>query len=94
MSRSLKDQTLALAGVFQAANLVQQIAHNGQCNEASLKTSIRSLFATNPEQYADRERQGAHRPGRIAPFWTRFVLIVNLLLGLAKPPRRDQARRR
>ena len=40
MSRSLKDQTLALAGVFQAANLVQQIAHNGQCNEASLTGDI------------------------------------------------------
>ena len=53
MSRSLKDQTLALAGVFQAANLVQQIAHNGQCNEASLDTSIRSLFATNPENTLD-----------------------------------------
>ncbi len=36
MSRSLKDQTLALAGVFQAANLVQQIAHNGQCHSGCL----------------------------------------------------------
>lgn len=49
MSQSLHDQTLALAGMFQAAQLVQQIAHNGQCSEASLETSIRALFATNPE---------------------------------------------
>lgn len=53
MSRSLHDQTLALAGVFQAANLVQQIAHSGQCHESSLETCIRSLFATNPDSTLD-----------------------------------------
>ncbi|EMP55680.1 lysogenization regulator [Marinobacter santoriniensis NKSG1] len=53
MSRSLHDQTLALAGLFQAAALVQQIAHRGQCSEASLETSIRSLFATNPDSTLD-----------------------------------------
>lgn len=53
MSRSLDDQTLALAGVFQAANLVQQLAHNGQCSETSLETCIRSLFATNPASTLD-----------------------------------------
>lgn len=53
MSRSLHDQTLALAGVFQAANLVQQIAHSGQCHESSLATCIRSLFATNPDSTLD-----------------------------------------
>lgn len=49
MSRSLHDQTLALAGVFQAATLVQQMAHQGQCAESSLETSVRSLFATEPD---------------------------------------------
>ncbi|AOY87404.1 lysogenization regulator HflD [Marinobacter salinus] len=53
MSRNIHDQTLALAGVFQAANLVQQLAHNGQCSEASLETCIRSLFATNPASTLD-----------------------------------------
>lgn len=48
MSRSLEDQTLALAGVFQAAALVQQLAHRGQYNEASFETCIGSLFATDP----------------------------------------------
>ena len=37
MSRSIHDQTLALAGVFQASALVQQIAHSGQCAESSVK---------------------------------------------------------
>ncbi|MGO1658850.1 MAG: high frequency lysogenization protein HflD [Marinobacter sp.] len=53
MSRSLHDQTLALAGVFQAANLVQQIANNGSCNESSLETCLRSLFATDPASTLD-----------------------------------------
>lgn len=49
MSRSVNDQTLALAGVFQAAALVQQVAHTGQCAESSFETSMRSLFATDPD---------------------------------------------
>src|SRR5690554_2081877 len=53
MSRSLHDQTLALAGVFQAANLVQQIANNGNCNTDSLETCLRSLFATDPASTLD-----------------------------------------
>jgi high frequency lysogenization protein len=53
MSRSLRDQTLALAGIFQAAALVQQIANSGQCADSSLETCIRSLFATNPANTLD-----------------------------------------
>jgi high frequency lysogenization protein len=53
MSRSLQDQTLALAGVFQASALVQQVARSGQCAESSLETCIRSLFATDPASTLD-----------------------------------------
>ncbi|TGN41427.1 high frequency lysogenization protein HflD [Marinobacter confluentis] len=53
MSQTLRDQTLALAGVFQAAALVQQVAHSGQCADSSLETSIRSLFATDPATTLD-----------------------------------------
>ncbi|OEY67203.1 high frequency lysogenization protein HflD [Marinobacter sp. X15-166B] len=49
MKRSLTEQTLALAGVFQAATLVQQIAHTGRCADASFQASARSLFQTSPE---------------------------------------------
>lgn len=49
MSNSISDQTLALAGVFQAATLVSQVAHQGTCAESTLETSLRSLFVTNPE---------------------------------------------
>ncbi|WP_150913037.1 high frequency lysogenization protein HflD [Marinobacter halotolerans] len=53
MSRSLQDQTLALAGVFQASALVQQVAQTGQCADSSLETCIRSLFATEPANTLD-----------------------------------------
>lgn len=53
MSRSLYDQTLALAGVFQAAAQVQQVAHTGQCTDSSFETSVRSLFATDPDTTLD-----------------------------------------
>lgn len=53
MSRSLHDRTLALAGLCQAAALVQQIAHQGTCEERNLETCIRSLFATNPASTLD-----------------------------------------
>jgi high frequency lysogenization protein len=53
MSRSLHDQTLALAGVFQASALVQQVAQTGQCADSSLETCIRSLFATDPANTLD-----------------------------------------
>ena len=49
MSKSLTDQTLALAGVFQAATLVSQVAHQGRCADSSLETALRSLFITNPD---------------------------------------------
>ncbi|MCH8497575.1 MAG: high frequency lysogenization protein HflD [Marinobacter sp.] len=48
MSKSIHDQTLALAGLFQAAAQVQQLAHQGQVTASSFETCIRSLFATNP----------------------------------------------
>ncbi|WP_336366769.1 high frequency lysogenization protein HflD [Marinobacter sp. C2H3] len=53
MSQTLEDQALALAGLFQAAALVRQIAHEGQCDDASFETSIRSLFETDPDTTLD-----------------------------------------
>lgn len=44
MKHSKRDQTLALAGIFQAASLVQQIANTGMVNNAIIESSIESLF--------------------------------------------------
>ncbi len=42
-----RDQTLALAGVFQAATLAQQLARRGYEDEVHFETSVRSLFITD-----------------------------------------------
>jgi high frequency lysogenization protein len=44
MTGSITDQTLALAGVFQSAHLVQQIANEGRVNEPALESSLESVF--------------------------------------------------
>ncbi|MEX0916359.1 MAG: DUF489 family protein [Wenzhouxiangellaceae bacterium] len=49
MTRSLKEQTLAFAGVLQAGELVRQIAAGGQCSQQSARHSLDSLFVKNPE---------------------------------------------
>lgn len=43
------DRTLALAGIFQASALVQQVARKGTCDTQAMENSIRSLLNLNPE---------------------------------------------
>ncbi|MGC6405175.1 high frequency lysogenization protein HflD [Bisgaard Taxon 45] len=43
------DITLALAGVCQAAKLVQQFAHNGQADQSALEISLNTLLQMQPE---------------------------------------------
>ena len=45
---SITDRTLALAGIFQAAGLVQEMADRGSTDPDTLQTSIRSIFDVNP----------------------------------------------
>lgn len=44
MKHSKRDLTIALAGVFQAAKLVKQIANTGLANNAVIESSIETLF--------------------------------------------------
>lgn len=53
MSQSSSDKVFALAGVFQAAHLVHQIATQGECSGTDFETCIRSLFATDPASALD-----------------------------------------
>lgn len=48
MAKNYYDITLALAGICQSAHLVQQLAHQGQCPQDVLKTSLGSLLDLNP----------------------------------------------
>ena len=47
MNSSLHDRTLALAGLFQAARLTQQLAREGRAEPQALGASIESLFMIN-----------------------------------------------
>jgi high frequency lysogenization protein len=44
MIHSKYDQTLALAGIYQAASLVKQIANTGNANSAQVESSLETLF--------------------------------------------------
>jgi high frequency lysogenization protein len=48
MSRSHDEQAIALAGMLQAASLVEQIARRGMVAQNSFESSIASLFVSNP----------------------------------------------
>lgn len=49
MPHTIDEQVVALAGIFQAAALVQQIAETAQYDNKALESSIKSLFASDPE---------------------------------------------
>ncbi len=48
MAKNYYDITLALAGICQSARLVQQLAHQGQCDEQPFSVSLNSLLDSNP----------------------------------------------
>ncbi len=52
MKYSLSDRVLALAGLFQAAQQVQQVARHGKADSAELETAMYSLFQTDPPNVA------------------------------------------
>lgn len=49
MNYTDRDRTLALAGIYQAVALVQQIARKGTADATAMACSIHSLFLTAPE---------------------------------------------
>lgn len=48
MAKNYYDITLAMAGISRAARLVQQLAHEGQCNREAFQTSLKSLLQMDP----------------------------------------------
>ncbi|AMO56490.1 high frequency lysogenization protein HflD [Endozoicomonas montiporae] len=48
-----KEQAAALAGIFQAAALVEQLARTGQLTDEDITPSIHSVFVTNPDSVED-----------------------------------------
>ncbi|WON78498.1 high frequency lysogenization protein HflD [Serratia sp. UGAL515B_01] len=48
MAKNYYDITLAMAGITQAARLVQQLAHDGQLDQEAFHTSLNSLLQMDP----------------------------------------------
>lgn len=47
------EQAIALAGVFQAARMVERIARQGQCPASDMSTAVNALLNTNPSSTED-----------------------------------------
>lgn len=47
MARSIRDQVIALAGIFQSARLVQQLAREGRAEPDAFRDSIRSVLTVD-----------------------------------------------
>ncbi len=53
MSNRNEERVIALAGVFQAADIVAELAKSGTCDIASYNTLLNSLFNFNPDSTLD-----------------------------------------
>ncbi|MGD8911028.1 MAG: DUF489 family protein, partial [Chromatiales bacterium] len=53
MNYSDEDRAIALAGLFQACHLVQQVAHRGLADAETLNANINSLFQIDTETVLD-----------------------------------------
>ncbi len=53
MNSAIRDQSIALAGMFQAVRLVQQTAQGERRDAAATEASIRSILNTDPESAID-----------------------------------------
>lgn len=58
MNHSLTERVIALAGLFQAVSLVNQLARTGSAPQPEFETMLRSLFVTSPQNAA--EVYGSH----------------------------------
>ncbi|MCM2132058.1 high frequency lysogenization protein HflD [Larsenimonas rhizosphaerae] len=50
---TIEEQALALAGVFQAAAVADELARTGQCNERDLHTLLSATLQTDPDRFED-----------------------------------------
>jgi len=53
MSYSIIDRTIAIAGIYQAVSLVQQIATTGSVDDKAFETCLKSIFYTDAEKIED-----------------------------------------
>ena len=71
---SLEDQTLALAGMFQSAVLIDELAASGTCDAAAFDGSFASLFTFDAETATDVY-------GQISCLNSGFAALIDYLGG-------------
>lgn len=49
MSKELYDRTIAFAGIWQAASLVEEVARTGNCDQTQLANTLNALLVTHPD---------------------------------------------
>jgi high frequency lysogenization protein len=99
--KSLHGQTLALAGLYQAARLVQQTARGRIRDAAATRTSIGSIFMTSPASVDDvydgtaglvtglallREQLGNGNSGRDPELTGYVITVMHLERKLSRQP--------
>jgi len=82
---SFHNQVLALAGIFQSACLVQQLAREGHTDSAALRTSIQSILALDAPDV--ETIYGSARGVRLG-----LELLNSKLTGKTKPSDMEMAR--
>jgi high frequency lysogenization protein len=85
VARSLRNQVLALAGIFQSAFLVQQLARVGRTDTEALRVSIQSVLALDAPDV--ETVYGGARGVRIG-----LELLSTKLSGKSKPSDMEMAR--
>jgi len=101
MTYSQEDRTIALAGIFQAASLVKDIAWHGKSNQAAIESSIESLLQFDAPDVVSiygnitgiihglrvlQNQLDNHSPERNADVTRYVVTLIHLQKKLVKTP--------
>jgi len=79
MIKTTENQTIALAGLFLATELVQKVASDGQYNEADMRVALESIFT--PEADSVEQIYGSKQKLR-----SGYQRLVSQLSGNGKKP--------
>lgn len=71
---SIEEQTMALAGMFQSASLIDQLAHRGEINQAAFDCCVDSLFTFQASSVIDVY-------GNLAGLHKGFQSLIDYLSG-------------
>jgi len=82
LSSNWRDITVALAGLVQACNLVEQLAKTGYLKTAEFETAVNSLFITSPDSTLEVF-------GSVSSLQTGFEKVEEMLSNYRRSPSTD-----